>query len=869
MRDELKHYGIKRKSGRYPWGSGENPYQRSQSFIGYIRELESKGLSEKEIADSMGLTIKQMRSRRTLAREEVRAADAAYAMRLKDKGYSTTAIGEKMGKNESTIRSLLDPARLERNKITNATADILKEAVKEKQLIDIGKGTELHLGLTRTKLDAAVEKLQMEGYTVHYLRVPQMATGHETSMKVLAPPDTKWTDVNSNKHNIQMVNDISSNDGGRTFKKARPIQSISSDRVYIRYAEEGGSDKDGLIELRRGVEDLDMGNSLYSQVRIGVDKKHYMKGMAVYSDDIPEGYDVIYNVTKSKGTPKEKVFKEQTNDSTNPFGATIKPNGQRGALNIVNEEGDWHEWSRNLSSQFLSKQKPSLIKQQLDLDYKGKLEEFEEIMSLTNPVIKQRLLYSFADDVDSDAVHLKAAALPRQNTHVILPLNGVKEKEVYAPNYRNGEQVVLIRHPHGGIFELPVLTVNNNNAEAKKTIGSTAIDAIGIHPKAAAQLSGADFDGDSVIVIPLRNKNITTSSPLKQLQNFDPHTMYKGFEGMKVISEKNKQKEMGLISNLITDMTIKGANENEIAAAVRHSMVVIDAEKHELNYKQSYIDNNIASLKEKYQGSKGGGASTLISKASGQHRVPERKEHFKIDPKTGEKLYFETGATYVDKKGKTIAKTTQTTPMYEEKDARKLSSGTVVENLYADYANNLKALGNQSRKEALSLPGLSRNPSASKVYEKEVISLTSKLAIAERNAPLERKAQLLANQMIFKLKQDNPALADDKDKMKKERGRAIVLARERVGASKQRIDITPKEWEAIQNGAVYTNTLNRILSNTDIDILRDYATPRNKPTMTDAKIARAKSMAKSGYTQAEIAQQLGVSTGTIANAISG
>ena len=32
MKDILMHYGTPRHSGRYPWGSGENPYQRNGDF---------------------------------------------------------------------------------------------------------------------------------------------------------------------------------------------------------------------------------------------------------------------------------------------------------------------------------------------------------------------------------------------------------------------------------------------------------------------------------------------------------------------------------------------------------------------------------------------------------------------------------------------------------------------------------------------------------------------------------------------------------------------------------------------------------------------------------------------------------------------
>lgn len=117
--------------------------------------------------------------------------------------------------------------------------------------------------------------------------------------------------------------------------------------------------------------------------------------------------------------------------------------------------------SKNLSSQFLSKQPIQLIKKQLDLTYADAADEFSEICSLNNPTVKRKLLLDFADECDSAAVHLKAAALPRQSTQVILPLNAMKETEIFAPNYRDGEKVVLIRYPHGGTFEIPELTVNN------------------------------------------------------------------------------------------------------------------------------------------------------------------------------------------------------------------------------------------------------------------------------------------------------------------------------------------------------------------------------------------------------------------------
>lgn len=869
MSEVLTHYGTPRHSGRYPWGSGDNPEQRNRSFLGYVDKLKKQGMSEVDIAKGMGMTTSQLRAKKSLAKAEQRKADVAQALRLKDKGLSNVAIGEKMGINESSVRALLNPSIQERSNMTNATANMLKDSVDKKDYIDIGSGVERYLGVSRTKLKTAIEQLKEEGYTVHYIPVEQLGTGKKTTIMTLAKPDATFSEVYKNKDKIRMVTDYSE-DGGRSFLGLEPIRSVDSKRVHIRYHEDGGSDKDGVIELRRGVDDISLGNSKYAQVRVGVDGSHYLKGMAIYSDNMPDGVDIIYNTNKAKGTPKEKVFKEMKDDPDNPFGATVKQrhyidvNGKKqlSSLNIVNEEGDWGNWSKSISSQMLSKQSPSLAKKQLDMAFNIKKEEFDEITSLTNPAIKKKLLDSFADDCDSAAVHLKGAALPRQGTHVILPFTTMKETEIYAPNYRDGERVVLIRYPHGGIFEIPELTVNNKQKEANSIIGK-ARDAVGIHAKVAEKLSGADFDGDNVLVIPNNDGKIKTSSSLKGLMNFDPKTAYPAYDGMPKMSSRTKQMKMGDVSNLITDMTIKGATHDELARAVRHSMVVIDAEKHNLNYKQSFIDNGISDLKKKYQGSEKSGASTLISKASSEKRVGDRKE--KIDPATGKKIYEYTNETYTDRKGKKQLRTISSTKMAEVEDANLLSSGTPMETVYASHANKLKALANQSRKESINTRYLPYSPSAKKAYESEVASLNAKLNIALKNAPLERQAQLLANAVVSAKKGANPNM--ENADLKKIKGQALAEARSRTNAKKQRIDITDKEWEAIQAGAISTNTLTQILNNTDMDKVKQLATPRSSKTLTTAKEAKAREMISKGYTQSEIADALGVSASTISKLI--
>ena len=132
-------------------------------------------------------------------------------------------------------------------------------------------------------------------------------------------------------------------------------------------------------------------------------------------------------------------------------------------------------------------------------------------------------------------------------------------KEIYAPKgFKDGDTVVLIRFPHGGKFEIPELTVNNKMLKARKLLGD-ADNVIGIHHEVAKHLSGADFDGDTVLVIPNRRGRISHESPLDDLKKFDHINQYPKYPGMKIMSKEQTQTEMGKISNLITDMSIKGA----------------------------------------------------------------------------------------------------------------------------------------------------------------------------------------------------------------------------------------------------------------------------------------------------------------------
>lgn len=943
MNDILIHYGMPRRSGRYPWGSGEDPYQHGRDFLGRIEELKKTGWTEtpENIKKEFGLTTTQYRAQKGIAKDNRRMLNVARAKSLKEDGLGDSEIARKISEelgrdiNESTVRSWLNAKSESRMKQARETADFIKKNIDEKGMIDVGAGVAMELNISKEKLDQALEILRSEGYPVYGGRVPQATNpSQKTTIKVVCPPGTEHKDI-YNFENVHSLNEYISRDGGDTYeKKFHYPESMDSNRLMIRYKEDGGADKDGTIELRRNVPDLSLGESRYSQVRILVDGDRYLKGMALYSDDMPDGVDVIFNTNKSKSVAKMDVLKKIKDDPDNPFGSAIKdsdkggqywydpktgnrvsastPGAKLGLINKRADEGDWTEWKDKLPSQFLAKQSQSMAKKQLGLAIADKTDEFNEITALTNPTIKKHLLMKFADECDSAAVHLQAAALPGQKYHVIISIPSMKDTEVYAPNYENGTKLALIRYPHGGTFEIPILTVNNKHAVAKKLIGSDSIDAVGINSKVAERLSGADFDGDTVMCIPTHDKGgkvkIISTPPLKGLEGFDPKASYPERKGMKYmkdpITEKDStQMQMGVISNLITDMTLKGATQDELARAVRHSMVVIDAGKHKLDYKQSEIDNNISALKKKYQTTVDadgnvhtGGASTLLSRSKGELSVLKRQGSPKInqkgkswyDPNKPEgSLVYQVAddvAYEVSKVNKrtgemtvqTKYRTQRSTRMAETDDARSLISdaNTPMEKLYADYANNMKTLANKARMAAVNSGKIAYSKTARQTYSEEVKSLDEKLRVALMNAPRERQAQLLTsaevNAKIQKAKSEGKELK--KDEVKKASQQALTKYRTGVNSVSRKdrsIKITDREWDAIQAGAVSENVLKKILNNADIDELRQRATPKATTTLSQAKINRIKAYSNSNYTIGEIAKKLGVSVSTVSNYLKG
>lgn len=958
-------YGTPRHSGRYPWGSGKNP-QRSRNWLKRVDDLKKQGLSDKEICKAFNMSSGDFIAWKRVYKEQEDMKARFKVQKLHDKQWSNVAIAKELTEKgyditEGTVRKWLKEGPDYKGMPIKNISDSLKTILKDKPYLDIGEGVERQLNISAEQLYAARLMLESEGYNVYDYKLPQATNPKQrTSMVVLCGPETTKENFKANIGKITSPDGIYFEDYGMTTKTVKPIPSINSDRIQINYAETGGSNMDGLIEIRPGVEDLALGGRHYAQVRIGVDGTHYIKGVACYGDPekMPDGVDIVFNVSKHEGTPMlgegdNTVLKPMKSDPTNPFGASFRQweytdsegNSQISPINIVNDDSDWDTWKHNSSAQFLSKQPVAIAKQQLDKRYSEFEREFEEIQNITNPTLKKQLLNEFADKCESATVDLQAAAFPRQNTFAILPVLSLKDNEVYAPQYENGEDIILIRHPHEGVFQIPRLTVNNNNQEAIDRLGLAPQHAIGITPSTAAQMSGADYDGDTVIAIPVtlfkRSDGTSEDIPfhtekaIKELIEFNPTETYHRLPGDKECTGQdrdglkgdkfNKGLEMGKISNLITDMTLKGAAKaedsgdgkgavagEEIIRAVKFSMTVIDAEKHNLDWKRAYYELNIPELVEKYQlkeNGDSGGASTLISMSRSPIRVPERKEKtstYNMTPEElerynrGEKIYYDTDRQHKD--SKRIYDTNKMTPeelelynkgkkVYRDtgkiKDAQTeiskmewaldyagdanaiAAGGTIMEKTYGDHANRLRALANEARMAERTAGNMQVNKSAKIVYAEELESLNNKVLKAQMEAPKERQAQAIAYSNVQAKLEADPSL-NDKDnagKLKKLRNKALENARDLVNGGvhkkRYRVTFTDREIEAIQAGAISEAKMKTLIRYADKNELKKAFLPKRSTGMTASDVSKARRLLANGANIGEVASQLGISTSTL------
>ena len=257
----LMHYGTPRHSGRYPWGSGEHPYQ-GENFYTATKKLKDSGLSEVEIAKLYGMSTTEYRKRRSLAKTEHKEKLRALNAQLEQEGLNRSERARKLGVNESTVRSWENENSIKREQIVSSTKEVLERNIAEKKYIDVGDGVASGMGITKNRLDTAVQAMVDDGYELHNIKVEQVNNpGKFTTVAVLCEPGTTKKQLYEHSHEIGLVNEKFDNSHGLTSLGMKPPKSISGKKVQVVTLQEGGADKDGLIEIRRGAKGLDMGNA--------------------------------------------------------------------------------------------------------------------------------------------------------------------------------------------------------------------------------------------------------------------------------------------------------------------------------------------------------------------------------------------------------------------------------------------------------------------------------------------------------------------------------------------------------------------------------------------------------------------------------
>ena len=177
---ELYHVGVGhdddppgRGSGRYEWGSGGNPFQHQFTFLSEVKKLRSRGLKDADIAKMLlgdKATTTNLRAEIAIQSKAERQANRARALQLYDECHGNVSeVARRMSNaektwNESSVRSLLDPAIAERTNKYENTANLLKDKIdKGEWPLDVSSKTELYLGVTDSTKKVAISMLEKEG----------------------------------------------------------------------------------------------------------------------------------------------------------------------------------------------------------------------------------------------------------------------------------------------------------------------------------------------------------------------------------------------------------------------------------------------------------------------------------------------------------------------------------------------------------------------------------------------------------------------------------------------------------------------------------------------------------------------------------
>ena len=121
MEDVLVHYGTPRHSGRYPWGSGENPYQHGGDFYNSVNKLRKDGMNDTDIAKVFDMSTTEFRKQYSIAKDEVKTERRAANAQLMEQGLNRSERARRLDVSESTLRSWENEDSIKRAEVTNAT----------------------------------------------------------------------------------------------------------------------------------------------------------------------------------------------------------------------------------------------------------------------------------------------------------------------------------------------------------------------------------------------------------------------------------------------------------------------------------------------------------------------------------------------------------------------------------------------------------------------------------------------------------------------------------------------------------------------------------------------------------------------------
>ncbi|MBQ0118028.1 MAG: hypothetical protein KBS98_09000, partial [Flavobacterium sp.] len=210
----LAHEGVGHleggNSGRFPWGSGENPYQHQpHALVTFDEKMKKAGLTERQIIDawngehvddkSLQFTTTEYRTALSVYKSRYKQQLQKSAKYLHDVEHrGPTEIARMLGlPNESSARSLLEEQHQANVNKADATAEILKKRLEETGgYLMVGKGVEHELGITKNKLDNALFILEQDGYPHYDRRIDQVTNkSGKTTIRLLCPPGTEYKDL--------------------------------------------------------------------------------------------------------------------------------------------------------------------------------------------------------------------------------------------------------------------------------------------------------------------------------------------------------------------------------------------------------------------------------------------------------------------------------------------------------------------------------------------------------------------------------------------------------------------------------------------------------------------------------------------------